>query len=122
MLSRITAADLVALGLMVALGVVLLGSAGGDGQRGHLLTIKNLRSEVVVHDLGEDARIEIEGAIGTTLIVVRNGRAAFVSSPCAHKLCVEKGPISRCGEWVLCLPNGVIAEISGEDDYDGITP
>jgi len=122
MLSKITAADLVVIGLLVALGIFLLGSSGPDGAGGRLLTVKSLKSGILIHDLSQDARLEIEGVLGTTVIVVEGKQAAFMSSPCPHKLCVGKGRIGRAGEWVLCLPNGVIAEISGEGDYDGITP
>jgi len=122
MLSKVTAADLVVVGSLVALGIVLLLSGGGDGAGGRLLTVKSLGHEVLIHDLSQDARLEIEGVLGTTVIVVEGKQASFASSPCPHKLCVGKGKIGRAGEWVLCLPNGVIAEISGEDDYDGITP
>jgi len=122
MLSKMTIADLAVIGLLVALGIVLLGSSGRDGARGRLLTVKSLKREVLVHDLSQDAQLKIEGVLGTTVIVVEGRQAAFLSSPCPHELCVGKGRIGRAGEWVLCLPNGVIAEISGEDDYDGITP
>lgn len=122
MLSKITKADLVVIVLLVAFGIILLGSAGPDGAGGRLLTVKSLKGEVLVHDLTRDAQLEIDGILGTTVIVVEGRQAAFLSSPCAHGLCVGKGRIGRAGEWVLCLPNGVMAEISGEDDYDGITP
>jgi len=122
MLSKITLADLVIIGLLAGLGIFLLGSAGSGGAGGRLLTVKSLGGETLVHDLREDAELEIEGVLGTTVIVVEAKQAAFASSPCKHQLCVGKGRIGRAGEWALCLPNGVIAEISGEDDYDGITP
>ena len=122
MLSKMTMADLVVIGLLALLGIVLLGGAGSGGAGGRLLTVKSLKGETLVHDLREDAQIEIEGVLGTTVIVVEGKQAAFVSSPCQHQLCVGKGSIGRSGEWVLCLPNGVMAQISGEDDYDGITP
>jgi hypothetical protein len=122
MLNRITLADLVVIALLAGLGIALLGSAGTRGAGGRVLTVKSLGGETLVHDLGRDAVLRVEGAIGTTVIVVEDRQAAFTSSPCKHQLCVGRGKIGRAGEWVLCLPNGVIAEISGEDDYDGITP
>jgi hypothetical protein len=122
MMSKITHADLLVIVLLAALGIVLIGGAGSGGAGGRLLTVKSLRGETQVHDLRQDAELRIEGSLGTSVIVVEGKQAAFVLSPCKHELCVGKGKIGRAGEWVLCLPNGVIAEISGEDDYDGITP
>lgn len=125
LLSKMTPADLLVIALLVALGTALLGSAGSGGaggREGRLLTVKSLGGETLVHDLGRDAKLEIEGLLGTTVIVVEDRQAAFASSPCKHQLCVGRGRIGRAGEWVLCLPNGVIAEISGEDEFDGVTP
>jgi hypothetical protein len=110
------------IGLLAAVGAVLLGSEGAGGEGGRLLTIKSLKGQVLVHDLSRDVEIEVDGLIGTTLVAVEGGQAAFKSSPCPHKVCIRKGRIGRSGEWVLCLPNGVMAEISGDGEYDGITP
>jgi hypothetical protein len=117
-----TPADLMVIVLLAGLGIVLLGTAGSGGSGGHLLTVKSFGGRTLVHDLSQDAELKVEGILGTTVIVVEDGQASFASSPCKHQLCVGRGKIGRSGEWVLCLPNGVIAEISGEDDYDGVTP
>jgi hypothetical protein len=107
---------------MVALGVTLFSIGDSDTRSGQVVVIKTLKGETLVHELKEAADLEIEGLAGKTRVRVGPEGVAFLDSPCPHKLCIRKGSIKRTGEWVLCLPNGVMAEIVGEADYDGITP
>jgi hypothetical protein len=81
-----------------------------------------MRGEMLTLDLGCDQTLYVEGPLGTTSIRIEDRAVTFISSPCPHGLCVSKGSISRAGEWIACLPNGVVARISGRADYDGITP
>jgi hypothetical protein len=121
-LSKITPADLVALGLMAALGVTLLGIGGAGGGSGRTVVVRSLKGETVTQDLGKEAHVEIEGLIGTTEVSIGPEGVAVLESPCPHKICVGKGRVLRAGDWILCLPNGIIVEITGEADYDGVTP
>ena len=107
---------------MVALGVTLLSMSDTDTRRGQVVVIKSLKGGTLVHELKQEENLEIEGLIGTTVVRVGPEGVAFLDSPCPHKICMRKGVIERAGEWVLCLPNGVMAEIVGEADYDCITP
>lgn len=84
--------------------------------------VRSLGGENLVLDLGRRQTVEVEGLLGTTTISIENETVRFVESPCPHRLCVKKGPVSRVGDLIACLPNGVVARIVGESDYDGITP
>ena len=106
----------------MALGIVLLSLGDSDTRSGQVVITKSLRGETLVYDLEMEQTIEIEGLMGMSVVRVSREGVAFLDSPCPHKLCVEKGSIKHTGEWILCLPNGVMAEIGGEADYDGITP
>jgi hypothetical protein len=118
---RITIAD-----VAVACGLVLVASyllaTGGSRVSGSRVELRSFRGEVVSISLDEARTIEIQGPRGTTLVAVGGGCVRFVASPCPHKVCIERGAISRSGEWIACVPNGVIATIEGERAYDGITP
>ena len=48
MLSKITRADLLGIGFLVALGLLLLGSRGSGGAGGRLLKVKSLKDEIPV--------------------------------------------------------------------------
>lgn len=84
--------------------------------------ISSITGDRQAYALSEARKLEIEGSLGLTEIEISDGGAAFVASPCPHKLCIKRGSISKVGEWNACLPNGVVARIEGEAGYDGITP
>lgn len=107
---------------MLAVGVALLGLERPDGGAGRSVMIETLRGENRVVDLGRVGTVEVEGALGTTTIAIEDGGVRIVDSPCPHKICVKKGRVSRVGDFVACLPNGVVLTVVGVSDYDGITP
>lgn len=108
--------------LVLAAGIALLAVPGRHAEIGRTAVIRSPGSETLVLDLGRRQTVEVEGLLGTTTISVEGGLLAFVESPCPHKLCIKKGPVSLVGDLVACLPNGVVARIEGKSDYDGITP
>ena len=72
--------------------------------------------------LTDDAAIAVEGPIGTSRLLIEDGRVRFVDSPCHARYCVHAGWLSRSGQVAACLPNGVVIEIEGgERIYDAIS-
>jgi hypothetical protein len=112
----------VLLAAMLAVGTVLLVTAGPEPQAGATAVIKTLKGETLILDLRHSQTVEVEGLLGVSIISVEDGKVRFVESPCPHKLCVRRGPIFRVGDLAACLPNGVLARIEGACGYDGITP
>lgn len=106
----------------MVLGLYFLGSSSPGEPAGGIVVIKSLAGGSLTFDLEGDRIVEVDGVIGKTAISIDNGTVRFVSSCCPHGLCVKKGPVFRAGDWIACLPNGVIAEVEGEAAYDGITP
>jgi hypothetical protein len=121
MRSRITGADIL-LALVVATVGLYLAAADRPEVAGERLIIRAPGRAPMVLDLDEERVVEVEGLRGTTTVMVGGGRAAFVSSACPNKVCIRRGEISRCGEWIACVPNGVTATVIGEAPYDGVTP
>ena len=71
--------------------------------------------------LAEDRRIEAPGALGISLIEIKQAQARFVASPCANKVCILSGGLHQPGETAACLPNQVSLRILGRDPrYDAI--
>jgi hypothetical protein len=107
---------------VLALGISLIGLDRPRPDTGGAVTIRSLKGETLVLSLDRAQTVEVGGSLGTTTIVIEDGSVRFVDSPCPHKLCIKKGRISRVGDFVACLPNGVVAQITGKSDYDAITP
>ncbi len=58
--------------------------------------------------------IEITGK-GNNVLVIQDGQAYMQNADCPDKICVHHAPISRSGEAIVCLPNGVVAEVKREE-------
>lgn len=67
------------------------------------------------YPLSEDADIDVKGLL---TVSVRDGKAYVSSSTCRGKTCVHERPVSRSGETIVCLPNGVVVRILGESEVD----
>jgi len=63
--------------------------------------------------LEEDRFIPVNGKLGTTGVEIVGNGVRVLDSPCPHKLCVKSGTISKSGETLVCLPNGVVIRIEG---------
>lgn len=67
-------------------------------------------------DLSQDTELTVEGWNGgTNHIIIQNGTVCVTEASCPDKVCVHQGKISRTGEALVCLPNRMIARITGEE-------
>ena len=74
------------------------------------------------YDINENRVINVEGPLGTTTIIIEGGEVRVEDSPCREKICIKMGRKKRVGEQIICVPNRVIVEITGESEaVDGIT-
>lgn len=122
MLNKITVSDIVLIGVLVVLGLYFLGSSRPGELAAGTVVIRSLAGGSSTFDLAGDRTVEVDGVIGKTVISIEKGTVRFVSSCCPHGLCVKKGRVYTAGDWIACLPNGVVAEVEGDAVYDGITP
>jgi len=114
--------DLVVVALcaaLVAASAALLAPPGGVA---HTALIERHDGRRDALALDRDARLEVEGRRGPSVIEVRGGRARFLDSDCPQKLCVRAGWLARAGETAACVPNGVSLTLVGDEpDYDALT-
>lgn len=71
--------------------------------------------------LEEDRFIPVDGKLGTTRVEIVGNGVRVLDSPCPHKLCVKSGTISKSGDALICLPNGVVIRIEGELSVDAVS-
>ena len=71
--------------------------------------------------LNQDRVVEIKGPLGVSKIEIKQGKARFLSSPCANQYCVHQGWLNRAGQAAICLPNRVTLELlGGKKSYDSL--
>ncbi len=105
------------------IGILILLLAAGIWAYPHLIA-----------DEGEVCRISVDGTFygemslsrdgemklpGCT-VMVEDGKAFVINSDCPDKVCERTGKISKSGESIICVPNRVSVEISGESEADVI--
>lgn len=57
------------------------------------------------------------------VIRIQNGAIGVVSADCRDQTCVRGGFISKSGQVIVCVPSGLIIEITGGEDsgFDAVT-
>ena len=74
------------------------------------------------YDININRVINVEGPLGATTVIIEDGEVRVVDSPCREKICIKMGGKKRVGDQIICVPNRVIVEITGESEsVDGIT-
>ena len=68
------------------------------------------------YQLDKNKELKIKGNLGESTIKINDGFVLFENSPCPNKLCVQSSAITKNGEWIACLPNGVFVRIEGKDE------
>lgn len=72
--------------------------------------------------LDQDRTIDVAGPLGNTRIVIAQGKARFLSSPCPNQYCIHQGWLSHLGQAAICLPNRVSLELlGGKKPYDSLS-
>ena len=107
--------DYIIIILSVALVAVLSVRIYSGRDEEAVLHITTPESESV-YPLDRDIEIEVEGAIGSALVIISGGTAHIEESPCENKLCILAGEISKPGQWAACMPNRVFISIEGGSD------
>ncbi len=114
--------DLLLLGALVLVGLaltafVLLSRMNGTSD-GLTVTIRQDNEVVATLPLDEDATYAVQREDGNTTnpVVIEGGSVHMEEADCPDQLCVKQGKIRYAGDSLICLPNRVVVEISGEDE------
>ncbi len=105
--------DVLLIGLSTIVVILLSVNAyGGASERTYAL-IRN-GSSTWRFPLDTPMHADIPGLLGDTLIHISDGKISIEDSPCPTKSCTTMGGISRKGQWLVCMPNGVFITIEGD--------
>ena len=67
-------------------------------------------------------RIEVAGALGTSVIEVRPGQARVVADPGPRQYCVRQGWLTQANAVAICAPNHVtLALVGRQGGYDSLS-
>ena len=111
--------DIPVIALAAALTVIIGLKAYGRGADSLSVVVKS-PDKTWIFPIEAKERVSAAGPLGETLVEIRGGRAAIVSSPCNGQTCVAAGELHKNGQWAACLPNRVFVLIEGAGDADDI--
>lgn len=86
------------------------------------------RAEVTLNG-SKVARLSLDGprkeltvatALGPLRLAYGEGSVRVAGAPCANRLCMRAGAVSRAGAVLLCVPCKVRVEIAGKRDRKGV--
>jgi hypothetical protein len=120
--SRPTVADIAVTAGTIIAGVLIAAFPRQAGTRGDAVIIKSISDSTRVISLSDDRTVAVRGALGETVVRVGSGRVEFLSSPCPHKICLERGCAGSEGDYIVCVPNGVSVRVVGKSDFDAVVP
>lgn len=111
--SKAGAADIAVIAAVILMGILPLALRHG----GNSVAVKH-DGAVEVYPLSRDRVVEIVSGGHTLELRIEGGAAAVTESDCPDRLCVRHGKASRAGDTIVCVPAGVIIQITGEGDRD----
>ncbi len=74
--------------------------------------------------LSPNRTLRVQGALGESVLELRDGRVRFRSGPCRNQVCVHSGWLAHSGDAAACLPNRVSIRLLGgspEQAVDGVS-
>lgn len=111
--------DILAILLSIAVVVIWI-IAFGQGDDASTVEIKT-PDGTYVYDISKDAQYSFKGIEGISIIEIKDGKVYFVDSPCPNKTCISSAPISKAGEFIACLPNGISVRIGSLKEVDDVS-
>jgi len=116
-----TLADKIVIALALLLLPFLYIEFWGNSSQGEVVQIRSVNDKDITLPLDQNKRLKIAGALGTSIIEIKNRQVRFIDSPCKGKQCVTTGWLNKDGQLAACLPNGVTVQIIGRDQrFDAV--
>ncbi len=102
--------------LGVAALLFLVGQVGKKEDVGTTVVVTVKGTEYGRYTLRENRRVEIIGPMGTNYLRIEDGIAWMEEAVCPDRYCIKQGKVSKGGQQIICLPNGIVVELVGGDE------
>lgn len=70
--------------------------------------------------LNTDTQVTVATALGTNVVTVKDGKVAVTEADCPDHYCMDRGWCNS-GAQIVCLPNRLVLEFTGEQSIDGVS-
>jgi len=103
--------------LLFGIAVLLVIASVSFGSGGGYVNVESPEGSFR-YSLATDREVIVHGPLGETHILIENGEARVIDSPCPTKTCIQQGAISNPRGWVACLPNQILLTIVSSLEKD----
>lgn len=109
--------DGILLGVILLLAALLAGAGhlAGQAEEGTTVVVSINGKEYGVYVLSENQTVELPGELGKNKLMISDGVVWMETAVCPDQYCVKQGKISKVGEQIVCLPNKIVVELTGEE-------
>ena len=112
-------ADIILAAALIVIGLALSFILSSDKSSGDELVIEADGEKFGSYSLLENKEIVIKNNSHINKVTINDGTVSMSFSDCKGQDCVNHNPISDSGESIICLPNKIVLEITGDEDkYD----
>lgn len=116
--------DAVFIGLLLIIAILIFFFTNYfQKETGAMVTVTVDGKVYGTYDLEKEQTIDIKAGDKTTNILkISDGKAKMLTADCPDQLCVHQQAISKKNQAIVCLPNKVVAEVTGntKKDYDAV--
>lgn len=116
--------DAVFLGLLLLVAVLVFFFTGYfQKEQGAMVKVTVDGKVYGTYALEKEQTVDIKtGDKTTNILKISDGKAKMLTADCPDQLCVHQQAISKENQTIVCLPNKVVAEVTGNSkkDYDAV--
>lgn len=116
--------DAVFLGLLLLVAILVFFFTGYFQKEQGVMVKVTVDGKVYgTYALEKEQTVDIKtGDKTTNILKISDGKAKMLTADCPDQLCVHQQAISKENQTIVCLPNKVVAEVTGNSkkDYDAV--
>lgn len=103
--------------IVIALSITIFFLTRGMNEDASKITVE-CNGETYRYSLDKDQTVTLEGAIGPTVLEIKDHKVAITSSPCKNQICVHTGWVSKPNSFIVCVPGKILVTVEGSEKLE----
>lgn len=113
--------DLILIGTICAVLLLMVGAMFFFRKDGAEAVVWINGEEYARYDLAKDQTVELQSAVGTSILVIRDKTVWMEEAGCPDQVCITRGKIRyNTDPPIVCLPGKIIVSIQGGEETSGL--
>lgn len=121
MFKVIKKADIVLLIFLIIIGAAFFRISASGNEKGKNVTVSVDGKKYGTYSLSQNKTVVIRHGKNINKFTIKNGTVQMTHANCHNGLCLKEGKIESTGQSIVCLPNKVVIEIKGGEEFDAVS-